>query len=332
MLVKTVTFIAEKGNTLVNIEQFEIFKTITEVKSFTKAAKKLNFTQPAISTQIKVLEQNYDIALFERHNHGVQLTEAGQKFYEYGDRILALYEEMEQELARIKGHSKEIINIAACDTAGNYILPSIVISFKELHPQACLRLEVAHSEDIISKVKQKQLDIGIIDGEIPEDSKCLSAVNIYSDDLVLVVPSRHKWLKKKSITIQELMVEPFIAREERSCIRNIINSSLDKLSLSFSDFNLVTEFNNFEAIKQAVMNHKGVALMPASVVQRELDEGILCQVNVEKLKTNWTIKAVWRNSELLTGHKKQFLDFLCNMRAILKAEREQFPEREKSIS
>lgn len=314
-----------------NIEQFEIFKTITEVKSFTKAAKKLNFTQPAISTQIKILEQNYDVALFERHNHGVQLTEAGEKFHEYGDRILALYEEMEQEIAKIKGHSKEIINIAACDTAGNYILPSIVISFKEIHPQACLRLEVAHSEDIINKLKQKQLDIGIIDGEIPEDYKCLSAVDIYSDNLVLVVPNRHRWLKRKAITIQELIAEPFIAREERSCVRNVINSSLEKIGVSFSEFNLVTEFNNYEAIKQAVINHKGVALMPSSVVQRELDEEILYKVNVEKLKTDWSIKAVWRNNETLTGCKKQFLDFVSNIRAILKAEREQMPERKKNI-
>jgi len=313
-----------------NIEQFEIFKTITEVKSFTKAAKKLNFTQPAISTQIKILEQNYNIALFERHNHGVQLTEAGQKFYEYGEKILALYEEMEHELARIKGHSKEVINIAACDTAGNYILPSIVISFKEIHPQACLRLEVAHSEDIITKVKQKQLDIGIIDNELPEDNKCLNAIDIYRDDLVLVVPNRHKWLKRKSITVQELMAESFIAREERSCIRNIIDSSLDKLGLSFSDFNLVTEFNNFEAIKQAVMNYKGVALMPESVVQRELMEGSLFKVNVEQLKTNWHIKAIWRNSELLTGHKKQFLDFVSNIHEVLRAEREKQLERKRA--
>jgi DNA-binding transcriptional LysR family regulator len=313
-----------------NIEQFEIFKTITEVKSFTKAAKKLNFTQPAISTQIKILEQNYDIALFERHNHGVQLTEAGQKFFEYGDKILALYEEMEHELTKIKGHTKEVINIAACDTAGNYILPSIVISFKELHPRACLRLEVAHFEDIITKLKQKQLDIGIIDGELPEPNKCLSAIDIYSDDLVLIVPNRHKWLERKSITIQELMAEPFIAREERSCIRNIIDSSLEKLNLSFSDFNLVTEFNNFEAIKQAVISHKGVALMPASVVQRELDERILFKVNVENLKTKWEIKAIWRNNELLTGIKKQFLDFVSNIRGISRAEREKYPERKRA--
>lgn len=329
--MKTITFVA--GNTegiFMNIEQFEIFKTIAEVKSFTKAAKKLNFTQPAISTQIKILEQNYDIAFFERHNHGVQLTEAGQKFSEYGDKIMALYEEMGQELAKIRGHNKEIINIAACDTVGNYILPSIVISFKELHPKACLCLEVANFEDIINKLKQKQLDIGIIDGELTEQNKYLSVINIYSDELVLVVPHRHKWLKRTAITVEELMAEPFIAREKGSRIRNIIDSSLEKLDLSFADFDLITEFNNFEAIKQAVINHNVVALMPASVVQRELDEGSLFKVNVENLKTNWNIKAVWRNNELMTGIKKQFLNFVSNIHGISGTQRENYPERKRA--
>jgi DNA-binding transcriptional LysR family regulator len=84
-----------------NIEQFVVFKTVAEVKSFTKAAKLLNFTQPAISSQIKILEQTYQVVLFERNNSGVRLTDAGHKFYEYGLRILGLYAEMEEEIAQL---------------------------------------------------------------------------------------------------------------------------------------------------------------------------------------------------------------------------------------
>ncbi len=296
-----------------NIEQFEIFKTIAEVKSFTKAAKKLNFTQPAISTQIKILEQNFDLALFERHNHGVQLTDAGRTFYEYGDRILALYEEMEQDLAKIKGHSKEVINLAACDTAGNYILPSIVINFKELHPQACLRLEVAHTQDIIEKLKHRKLDIGIIEGKLPEYDDSLSSFNIFDDKLVLVAPRRNKWLKdKKSISLDKIINEPFIAREEGACIRNVLDAKLAKLGRSFDEFNVVAEFNNYEAIKQAVINNNGVALMPESVARRELNERLLWRVCVDELKISWNIKAVWRHNEIQTGNKKQFLDYITN--------------------
>lgn len=297
-----------------NIEQFEIFKTIAEVKSFTKAAKKLSFTQPAISTQIKILEQNFDLALFERHNHGVQLTEAGRIFYEYGDRILALYEEMEEDLSRIKGHSKEVINIAACDTAGNYILPSIVINFKELHPKTCLRLEVAQTQDIIEKLKQRHLDIGIIEGKLPKDEKSLSSVDIYDDKLLLVAPRQNKWLRdKRTISLDKLINEPFIAREEGSCIRNILDAKLAKLKRSFSEFNVVAEFNNYEAIKQAVINNSGLAFMPESVARRELDERLLRKVYVDELKLSWNIKVVWRHNEIPTGNKKQFLDYICNL-------------------
>jgi DNA-binding transcriptional LysR family regulator len=316
----------------VNIEQFEIFRTIAEVKSFTKAAKRLNFTQPAISTQIKILEQNYDVPLFERHNHGVKMTEAGEKFFEYGERILALYGEMEQELARIKGHSKEVINIAACDTAGNYILPSIMISFKEQNPEACLHLEVGQSEDIMTKVKQKQLDIGIIEGKLPEESKGLNVTNIYSDNLVLVVPRRSKWLKKKTITIEELMAEPFIAREKNSTLRTELNPCMDAMGISFNDFNTVAEFDNFEAIKQAIMNHKGVSLMPELVAQRELEKGMLLKVQVGDFQIAWNIMAIWRNNELPTGFRKKFFDFVCNVRESLATEEnDQVLELKKSI-
>lgn len=317
--MKEVTFTPGYGGgvKVMNIEQFEIFKTIAEVKSFTKAAKKLSFTQPAISTQIKVLEQNFDLALFERHNNGVQLTEAGQTFYEYGDRILALYEEMEQDLAKIKGHHKEVIKIAACDTAGNYILPSIIINFKELHPQACLRLEVADTQDIIEKLKQRHLDIGIIEGRLSKDDNSLSSVNIYDDKLVLVVPRNNKWLRdRRSISFDMLINEPFIAREEGSCIRNVINAKLAKLGRSFDEFNVVAEFNNYEAIKHAVINNSGVSLMPESVARRELDERLLRKVYVDELKISWNIKAVWRQNDLQTGHKKQFLDYITNLNVL----------------
>jgi len=314
--VKEVTFTPGYGGgvKVMNIEQFEIFKTIAEVKSFTKAAKKLSFTQPAISTQIKILEQNFDLALFERHNHGVQLTDAGRTFYEYGDRILALYEEMEQDLARIKGNNKEVINIASCDTAGNYILPSIIINFKELHPQTCLRLEVADTQDIIEKLKKRHLDIGIIEGKLPVGDNSLSSVNIYDDKLVLVVPRKNKWLRDKgSMSLDKLINEPFIAREQGSCIRNVLDAKLAKIGRSFDEFNVVAEFNNYEAIKQAVINNNGVALMPESVARRELDERLLWRVYVDELKISWNIKAVWRHNELQTGNKKQFLDYITNL-------------------
>ena len=119
-----------------NVEQFEIFRTIAQVKSFTKAAKILNFTQPAISSQIKVLEQHYNISLFERCNNGVKLTEAGKKFYEYGDKILALYEQMENDIAGLSGLDKENIIIGASYTIGTIICRILLCLLRNYIPAA----------------------------------------------------------------------------------------------------------------------------------------------------------------------------------------------------
>lgn len=148
-----------------NIEQFEIFRTIAQAKSFTKAAKILNFTQPAISSQVKMLEQNFNVALFERCNTGVKLTEAGRKFYEYGERILAIYAEMEREIANISGNNREFINVGATFTAGNYFLPASIITFKELHDNVHIRLDIGHSIDIINAIKERSLDLGVVEGD-----------------------------------------------------------------------------------------------------------------------------------------------------------------------
>ncbi|NLP24970.1 MAG: LysR family transcriptional regulator, partial [Syntrophomonadaceae bacterium] len=255
-----------------NIEQFEVFRTIAQAKSFTKAAKILNFTQPAISSQVKILEQNFNVALFERCNTGVKLTEAGRKFYEYGERILAIYAEMEREIANISGNNKEFINVGANYTAGNYFLPSSIITFKELHDNVHIRLDIGHSNDIINSIKDRSLDLGVIEGDSFLD-KDLSVYTVKSNELVLIAPAYNRWFNSRIVSLEELMQTPFIAREEESSIRHFVDSYLKTKGISFKDFNIVTEISNFEAIKEAVLRNKGISLVPLPVVQREIHEG-----------------------------------------------------------
>lgn len=304
-----------------NIEQFEIFRTITQAKSFTKAAKILNFTQPAISSQIKSLEQNFNVSLFERGNTGVKLTEAGKKFYEYGEKILAIYSEMESEIAKISGQSKEFINVGASYTAGNYFLPSSIITFKELNPNVHIRLDIGHSQDIIENIRDRSIDIGVVEGNLANEPD-LNKIKIESNDLVLIVPPRGKWLDKNSLSLKNLLTEPFIAREEESSIRHFVDTYLKTLGLSFNDFNIVTEITNWEAIKEAVMRNKGVSLVPYPVVKRELNDGRLLKVQVKDLQLSWDMEVVVRSNEKFTGLKKSFLDFITNPDTLWTAEKE----------
>ncbi len=304
-----------------NIEQFEVFRTIAQAKSFTKAAKILNFTQPAISSQIKSLEQNLNVSLFERGNSGVKLTEAGKKFYEYGEKILALYAEMEADIAKISGRNMEFINVGASYTAGNYFLPASIITFKELNPNVHIRLDIGHSQDIIENIRDRSIDIGVVEGNLANDPD-LRKFKIESNELVLIVPPRGNWLEKTSLTISDLLSEPFIAREEESSIRHFVDSYLQTLNLSFDDFNIVTEITNWEAIKEAVIRNKGVSLVPYPVVKREISEGRLLKIGVKDLELAWDMEVIVRANENFTGLKKSFLDFISNHESLWSAEKE----------
>ena len=302
-----------------NIEQFEVFRTIAQAKSFTKAAKILNFTQPAISSQVKILEQNFNVALFERCNTGVKLTEAGKKFYEYGERILAIYAEMEREIANISGNNKEFINVGANYTAGNYFLPSSIITFKELHDNVHIRLDIGHSNDIINSIKDRSLDLGVIEGDSLLD-KDLNVYTVKSNELVLIAPAYNRWFNSRIVSLEELMQTPFIAREEESSIRHFVDSYLKTKGVSFEDFNIVTEISNFEAIKEAVLRNKGISLVPLPVVQREIQEGHLVRLEVKGLSLAWDMRVVTRANENLTGMKEDFLEFLTDPNSMWKAE------------
>lgn len=292
-----------------NIEQFEVFRTIAEAKSFTKAAKILNFTQPAISAQIKLLEKTFNVTLFERGSNGVRLTEAGKKFSEYGTKVLALYEEMETEIARMSGQNIEHIKIGASYTAGNYILPCSIISFKEEYNDVQIRLDIGHNQEIIRNLRERTIDIGIIEGVFePRDEFDICTVKSYN--VVLVASPQNKWQDKLLITISDLLKEPFIAREEESFTRKYINSYLKSKFINIADFNIIMEMSNFEAIKNAVIANKGISLIPYPVVEHELKEGHLIQLDVKDFDLVMEMQVVTRANEAPTGLKKTFSEYL----------------------
>lgn len=292
-----------------NIEQFEVFRTIAQVRSFSKAAKILNFTQPAISSQIKLLERTFKTSLCERGNNGVTLTEAGKVFYEYGDKILALQAELESEIAKLTGQKKEFINVGASYSVGNYSLPCSIITFKEIYPNVHVRLDIGPTEEMLQKLKDRQIDIAVVEGNIV-DTTGLDICKIDTNKVVLVVPPKGKWLDTESITISDLTKEPFIAREEESGIRHFADGYLKSFGYGFKYFNIVMEVTNFDAIKIAVMRNKGVSLVPYPTVQKEIAEGSLKMVEVVDLNLEWEMRIACRANESLTGLKETFLNYI----------------------
>ncbi|SHG47046.1 DNA-binding transcriptional regulator, LysR family [Thermosyntropha lipolytica DSM 11003] len=314
-----------------NIEQLEIFMTIAKVKSFTRAAKILNFTQPAISSQIKQLEKHYNVRLFERGSNGVTLTEAGRKFYEYAEKIMHLYSEMESEIARVSGHKKELIKLGASFSPGNYFLPTAIKNFKGNYPQAYIRVNIGHSDEIVEGLQERVLDIGVVEGEIKE-ARDLERYKVSSNQLILVADIHSRWRNVDEIAIAELVNEPFITREEECSLRYFLNSYLKTLGYDMNDMNIIMELTNWEAIKQAVMKNLGLAVIPYPVVERELKERKLKRIRLKdgELRFTWDTEVLIRRDEKLTGLKKVFFDFLISPYMVWKTE-EELVERNKML-
>lgn len=305
-------------NHTVNVEQFEVFRTIVQVKSFTKTAKLLNFTQPAISAQVKLLEKRYNTQLFKRGKNGVKLTEAGKKFYEYSEKILDLYREMENDIASITRASKEYINVGASYTAGNYYVLDFITSFKLINPHAFIKLNVANGNHIIDDIKNRSSDMGVVEGNIAYD-RDLDICKVGENELVFIVPANEKWIDKKTVTIDELMKVPFISREDESICRNHIDNCFKAHSINYNDLDIIMEVTNYEAIKHAVIDNKGVSILPYPVVRRDLQQGNLLTIPLEGIQLFWDINIVSRIDEPLDGVKKEFFNYITDSsRALFK--------------
>lgn len=209
--------------------------------------------------------------------------------------------------------------MGASYTAGNYFLPSSIITFKELHENVHIRLDIGHSPDIINAIKERSLDLGVVEGDYYLD-KDLDAYKVQSNELVIISPPNNRWFDSRVVTLEELMQAPFIAREAESSIRHFVESYLKTQGISFDDFNIITEISNFEAIKEAVMRNKGISLVPLPVVQREIQEGHLIRLEVKGLQLAWDMRVVVRANETLTGIKEEFLQFLTDPNTMWKAE------------
>ena len=146
--------------------QLKIFCMVTHLQSFSKAAKMLHMSQPAVSTHIKNLEEYYRGQLFERTPHGVTLTKAGETFYTYAKRILDLQDEMEQQLEVVLLRENNQIVVGASTTIGNVSLPCSIYLFKEQHPEVTIRLDIANSEEVVRKLYADEVDIGVLEGDV----------------------------------------------------------------------------------------------------------------------------------------------------------------------
>jgi len=241
--------------------------------SFTKAAETLHMTQPAVTFQVRQLEEHFNTRLFDRTHNRISLTEAGRRVYEYADRIFELYDEMENAVREMTGEISGVISIGASTTIAEYMLPALLGDFRVKYPDVNVQLKVSNTEGIVSMVENNVIDLGVV--EAPVSNKNLVVEVCRMDELVAIVPPKHPLAGQKVIRIQELLKHPYICREEGSGTREVIQEYLQRCKLNINEISVCMELGSPEAVKGAVEAGMGVSIVSRATIHKELQLGTL---------------------------------------------------------
>ncbi|HEX9803717.1 MAG TPA: selenium metabolism-associated LysR family transcriptional regulator [Gammaproteobacteria bacterium] len=259
--------------------RLQVFHTVARLLSFTKAAESLHMTQPAVTFQVRQLEEYFNTRLFDRTHNRISLTEAGQRVYEYADRIFALYAEMENSVRDLTGEVSGVLLLGASTTIAEYMLPALLGDFKAKYPEVSIRLQVANTDGIVSMVENNVIDLGVV--EAPVTNKNLVVETCRMDRMVLIVPPNHELAAKKSVPITELTNYPYICREEGSGTREVMLESMNTAGANPADLNIVMELGSPEAVKGAVEAGMGISILSRATIDKEIKLGSLVAIELE---------------------------------------------------
>lgn len=259
--------------------RLQVFHSVARLLSFTKAADSLHMTQPAVTFQVRQLEEYFNTRLFDRTHNKITLTEVGRRVYHYSDQIFGLYDEMENSVRQLTGDVQGVLIIGASTTIAEYMLPQLLGDFKAKYPDVNIRLKVSNTDGIVTMVENNSIDLGVV--EAPVSNKNLAVELCRKDRLVAVVPKNHPLAKEDLIPLKTILEYPYICREEGSGTREVIHDYLREAGLSPSELNVIMELGSPEALKGAVEAGIGITILSRSIINKELKLGTLVSVNLD---------------------------------------------------
>jgi DNA-binding transcriptional LysR family regulator len=286
------------------LRQLQVFSAAARLLSHSRAAEELHLSQPAVSMQIKQLEQSIGLPLFEQIGKQIHLTEAGHEMVRYSRNIAQQIEEMDAVFDEMKGMERGQLNISLVSTA-NYFMPKLLAKFIQAHPNINVNLHVANRDAVIKQLEDNAADLAIT-GQPPEDANMVSQVFMQNPLVVIAAPS-HRLANAHNIQPEQLAGETFLLREQGSGTRDVMerfftNNQLAKPSSM--------EMHTNEAIKQSVQAGMGLSITSLHGIELKLETNRLTILDV----ANFPIMRYWhivhranRRLSLAAQAFKQFL-------------------------
>ena len=277
------------------LQQLRIIKAIASENSFTRAAEILFISQPSLSKQVKLLENRLGILLINRESNKISLTEAGKLFLQYSERVLALCEESCRALNDLKNGDRGSLTVGASQTIGTYLMPRVLALFAQHYPQINLKVQVDSTRFIAKNVVNRDIDIAVVGGDVPDDlKKYLKIESFVEDKLKLIIPKSHPFAKKKkkAINKEDLYHLNFITLNPNSTIRKFIDNILIQNNIETKQFNIIMQLNSIEAIKTAVSLGLGAAFVSSSAIEKEIELKTIEIISIENIKITRTLSII----------------------------------------
>jgi LysR family transcriptional regulator, transcriptional activator of the cysJI operon len=291
------------------VESFrlKVFRVAAEELSFTRAAEKLFLTQPAVTMQVKNLEDELRLRLFDRTGQRLALTPAGVVLRDYAMRVAALCTEAEEHLAALRGETVGRLALAASTTIAQYLLPAIAGAFIREHPGVELDIMSANTAGAVAALVEGRVRLALIEG--PAGRSDVKTEPFIEDRLPLIAPPGHEWAEAGVIDPVKLANAPLIMRERGSGTRDVVERALRKAGLALKKLRVVMELDSTEAVKSAVRAGLGVGFVSEWALSRELALGMLKEVAVKNMEIRRDFLFVYPRGPEPEGIEGAFLKF-----------------------
>jgi DNA-binding transcriptional LysR family regulator len=286
--------------------QLAAFCAVVEKSSFSQAAEKLGVTQPAVSLQVRALEERLGQTLLDRSGRRVEPTEAGLRLYRSAQRMLALEEQLYEEVAADSGDLQGTLEIGASTGPGAHLVPLLLCEFQREHPDLHVALSIWDTQTVSDKVAARELELGVV-GALRR-SRSLEFEPLVRDEIVLAVPPGHP-AAGQSVSLDDLRKETVIAMQEGAGVRQVVDEELRRAGLRVRELEPKLELGLQESVKSAVAAGFGVTFISRTAIEGELAAGTLAVARVAGLEPARQIYVVRAKGRPPTRAGAAFLEF-----------------------
>ncbi|MBC8338416.1 MAG: LysR family transcriptional regulator [Alphaproteobacteria bacterium] len=286
------------------LKQLSSFEAVARLRNFTRAAEELNLSQPAVSMQVKQLENQVQSPLLEQRGRTLELTEIGLLVLDHARAVLDEIDALSAAVDSMKGMKRGKLRLSTVTTV-TYFMPTLLRTFCQRHPEVDVIVNVANRQDQLQQIQDNETDIAIMGR--PPDDMALTAIPFLKNPLVIVAPREHPLAKKKNIPVERLTGEPFLMREVGSGTRGAMERFFREKGVTITTS---IEVSGAEALKQGVQAGLGLALLSRDSVELELTLGRLVELDVKGLPIQRDWYLVHRSKKRLNTPAAAFKVFI----------------------